>query len=395
MVVNVFLDNDDEKILAGEYGETRQKMMEILVGLGKVFGAGELVPIASAQIAGASYKTIGKWGLEWLKSLDARVAVPSVLNPIGMPRERWEEMGISREFAERQMAVIDAYHRLGVRLECTCTPYYLSITNYGDHLAWSESSAVAYANSVIGARTNREGGPSALAAAIIGKTPKYGLHIFDNRLPQVAVRVEMPEGNAHAGHFGAIGYLAGKEVGNRIPIFLGMRPNRDSMKAMGAAMAATGAVALFHVDGITPEVRVMRQRSRMDVEALETITIEADAIEKLFTDVPVDAVAIGCPHCSAQQLETIASLLQGKKTTKPLYIFAARGVVQANRHAVAAIEQSGAKVFEDTCMVVSPGMDRFRGIMVDSGKAASYIPNMCGSVARIGTLEECIREATA
>jgi predicted aconitase len=387
----MYLDRDDEKILAGEYGETRQKMMEILVGLGKVFGAERLVPIASAQIAGASYKTIGRWGLEWLQNLDARVAVPSILNPIGMPRDRWEEMGISAEFADRQTEVLDAYRRLGIRLECTCTPYYLSITNYGDHLAWSESSAVAYANSVIGARTNREGGPSALAAAMIGKTPEYGLHIWENRMPEIAIRVEEGEGTSpRADHYGAIGYLAGKQVGNRIPIFSGIRPNRDQLKALGAAMAATGAVALFHVDQITPESRTPRFRN----EASETITIERSEIEGVFEEIEVDAVAVGCPHCSSDQLARISELIGGKTTTKPFYIFAARGVIQENRETVAVIERSGARVFEDTCMVVSPGMDRFDAIMVDSGKALAYVPNMCGALARIGTLEECVAEAT-
>jgi predicted aconitase len=387
----MYLDRDDEKILGGEYGETRQKMMEILVALGKVFGAERLVPIASAQIAGASYKTIGRWGLEWLQSLDARVAVPSILNPIGMPRDRWEEMGISAEFAERQTEVLDAYRRLGVRLECTCTPYYLSITSYGDHLAWSESSAVAYANSVIGARTNREGGPSALAAAMIGKTPEYGLHIWENRMPQIAIRVEGEEdASPRADHYGAIGYLAGKQVGNRIPIFSGIRPNRDQLKALGAAMAATGAVALFHVDRITPESRTPRFRN----EATETITIERSEIEGVFEEIEVDAVAVGCPHCSGDQLVRISELIRGRTTTKPFYIFAARGVIRENRETVAVIERSGARVFEDTCMVVSPGMDRFDAIMVDSGKALAYVPNMCGALARIGTLEECVAEAT-
>jgi predicted aconitase len=385
------LDRDDERILEGEYGETRRKMMEILVALGKVFGAERLVPIASAQIAGASYKTIGRWGLEWLRSLDARVAVPAILNPIGMPRERWEEMGIDPGFADRQIEVLDAYRRLGVRLECTCTPYYLSITHYGDHLAWSESSAVAYANSVIGARTNREGGPSALAAAMIGKTPEYGLHLWENRMPQVTIRVEGAGGGTRrADHFGAIGYLAGRLVGNRIPLFSGIRPNRDQLKALGAAMAATGAVALFHVDQITPESRT----PRFHRETGETITIEQDEIEGVFTEIGVDAVAVGCPHCSGDQLFRIAELLRGKKTKKPFYIFAARGVIQAHREVVAAIEKTGARVFGDTCMVVSPGMDRFDAIMVDSGKALAYVPNMCGALARIGTLEECVTEAT-
>ena len=178
-----------EAILAGESGETRQQMMEILLALGKVFSAERLVPIRSAQVSGASYKTIGKAGLEWLTLLNARVSVPTVLNPVGMDRVRWREMDISRDFAKKQEEVINAYAGLGVKLECTCTPYYIYQTRFGDHLAWSESSAVAYANSVIGARPNREGGPSALAAAIIGKTHEYGVELVEERKPQIVVRI--------------------------------------------------------------------------------------------------------------------------------------------------------------------------------------------------------------
>jgi len=390
----MYLDKEDEKILSGEYGETRRNMMEILVALGKIFDAEKLVQIRSAQVSGASYKTIGKWGLKWISSLDARVAVPSVLNPIGMPRDRWEEMGISREFAGKQNEVINAYRRLGIKLECTCTPYYLNNIDFGDHIAWSESSAVVYSNSVIGARTNREGGPSALAAAIIGKTPYYGLHIVENRRPSVIVEVESGSG-IHSSHYGAIGYLAGKEVGNRIPIFTGIRPNRDQLKALGAAMAASGAVALYHVEGITPEARGVSGIFKSDKGNMETILVEQSAIDELFTDMDVEAVALGCPHCSPAELEMLAGLLNGKTTTKPFYIFAARGVIEANHEVVVKIEISGAKVFADTCMVVSPGMDRFNSIMVNSGKALAYVPNMCEAKARIGTMEECVDVATS
>ncbi len=386
----MYLDNDDEKVLAGEFGETRQKMMEILVALGGVYDAERLVPIASAQVSGASYKTIGRWGLAWLQSLNARVAVPTVLNPIGMPQEGWREFGIAEEFASRQTEVIEAYRRLGIRLECTCTPYYLRITEYGEHLAWSESSAVAYANSVLGARTNREGGPSALAAAIVGKTPYYGLHIVANRRPQVVVEVESGTG-PRADHWGAIGHVAGKKVGNRIPIFQGIRPGRDHLKALGAAMAATGAVALFHVDKITPEARVFS----FDTADLDRVTVSEDEVEALFTENDVEAVAVGCPHCSADELRELADLLAGKTTTKPFYIFAAHGVAQENSDLVAAIERSGARVIPDTCMVVSPRMDEFASIMVDSGKALAYVPGMCGALARIGTRKECVEVATS
>ncbi len=385
------LDRDDERILAGEQGVTRQKMLELLVALGKVFGAETLVPIKSAQVSGASYKTIGKYGLEWLNSLDARAVVPAVLNPIGMPRTRWQEMGVDPDFAEKQQAVVAAYARLGITLECTCTPYYLRETSFGDHLAWSESSAVSYANSVIGARTNREGGPGALAAALVGKTPCYGLHLGRNRKPQVVIDVQVATRDWTAADYGALGYHAGKLVGNRIPYFTGIRPEPDQLKALGAAMAATGAVALYHVEEVTPEAR----KNRFSLTGLEKIAVERKEIAAIFREVPVDAVALGCPHCSPEELGTIARLLAGKQVNLPLYVFASQGVINASRKAVETIEKSGAKVYADTCMVVSPVMERYRGIMVNSGKALAYVPDMCGGIARIGTTEECVIVATA
>ena len=390
MVAGITLDLEDERILAGEQGETRQKMLELLVALGKVFGAERLVPIKSAQVSGASYKTIGKYGLEWLSSLDAKAVVPAVLNPIGMPRGRWEEMGIDPDFAEKQQAVVAAYERLGVRLDCTCTPYYLYETRYGDHLAWSESSAVSYANSVLGARTNREGGPSALAAALVGKTPCYGLHLDKNRVPQLVIDVHADTSGWGIAEYGALGFHAGKLVGNRIPYFRGIRPEPDQLKAIGAAMAATGAVALYHVEGITPEA----QKHRYDLSGTESIPVEAAEIARVFSEIPVDAVAVGCPHCSPAELAEIARLLIGKVVTKPLYIFAAQGVIERNARVVDSIEKSGARVFADTCMVVSPAMEQYRSIMVNSGKALAYVPNMCGGQARIGTIADCIRVAT-
>jgi predicted aconitase len=387
----MYLDPEEEKMLAGEKGETRQKMLELLVALGKVFGAERLVRIRSAQVSGASYKTIGEYGLAWLSSLDARAVVPAVLNPIGMPRGRWQEMGIEPAFAVRQQAVIAAYERLGVNLECTCTPYYLYETSFGDHLAWSESSAVSYANSVIGARTNREGGPGALAAAMVGKTPCYGLHLEKNRTPDVVIEVKSDEKDWGIARYGALGYHTGKLVGNKIPYFRGITPDHDQLKALGAAMAATGAVALYHVNDVTPEAR----KNQYNLSGLEVIRIEPSEIDRLFTDIPVDAVAVGCPHCSPAELVDIARLLKGKTVTKPLYVFAAQGVIDNNIMTVNAIEKSGARVFADTCMVVSPVMERYPAIMVNSGKALAYVPDMCGAVARIGSIEECVAVATS
>jgi hypothetical protein len=251
---------------------------------------------------------------------------------------------------------------------------------------------VVYANSVIGARTNREGGPGALAAAIIGKTPEYGLHLITNRKPQVAISID-GSGSLEKKEelYGAIGYLAGKRIGNRIPLITGIRPKRDSLKALGAAMAATGAVSLFHVEGFTPEARIFKYATA----GLEEITIEGTEVAALFKDMEIDAVAIGCPHCSPVELEEIAGLLQGKKVKKPLFIFSSQQVLRANPELVEKITRSGAKVVPDTCMVVSPFMERYQSIMVDSGKAFAYVPDMCGAVARLGTRKECINTAVS
>jgi predicted aconitase len=180
-------------------------------------------------------------------------------------------------------------------------------------------------------------------------------------------------------------------VGNRIPYFRGIRPDRDQLKGLGAAMAATGAVALFHVEGVTPEAT-----DPAEVPAgLETISVEAAEIERLFTDIPVEAVAVGCPHCSPAELEELARLLAGKLVTMPFYVFASQGVIDANQRTVDQIEKSGARVFADTCMVVSPVMERYGTIMVNSGKALAYVPNMCGAVARMGTIGDCVAVGTS
>ena len=156
-------------------------------------------------------------------------------------------------------------------------------------------------------------------------------------------------------------------------------------------MAATGAVALYHVDNITPEAK----KTGYDLSGLEVISVESSEIDGLFTRIQVDAVAVGCPHCSPAELIRIAGLLEGKTVTRPFYVFAAQGVIDKNLETVSRIERSGARVFADTCMVVSPVMERYPAIMVNSGKALAYVPDMCGAIARIGSIQECVEVATS
>ncbi|KAF5424770.1 MAG: hypothetical protein C5S44_01060, partial [Candidatus Methanocomedens sp.] len=371
-------------------GPTLKKAMEILTTLGDIYGADSLIPVKSAQIAGVSYKTIGDAGLEWISDLEGTVVVPSILNPAGMDLERWQEMGVDAEFASKQASIIEAYRRLGVRCECTCTPYYIDkeLAAFGDHLAWSESSAISYANSVIGARTNREGGPSALSAALIGKTANYGYHLDENRVPTIGFEVDCKLTGAD---YGALGCLAGAEAGSGVPMFrLRSKPSDIELKALGAAMAASGAVALYHVEGVTPE-------SGHQEFPDETIIIERRQIDDLFDEGcgkecgnEPDLVALGCPHYSASELEEAARLLEDHTPAKEVWICTSRRVRDANPGLVRRIEDSGAKVFVDTCMVVSPATDRFGCVLTDSGKAFKYVPNLCGVGARIAHINECL-----
>ncbi|NJD78048.1 MAG: DUF521 domain-containing protein [Candidatus Methanoperedens sp.] len=384
----MYLTPEEEKILKGERGATYQKAIEILAALGDIYDADRLIPIKSAQIAGVSYKTIGEAGLEWISDLKGKVAVPSILNPAGMDRGCWKEMGISRDFAAKQEKIILAYEALGVKAECSCTPYAIfdNLAGSGDHVAWSESSAISYANSVIGARTNREGGPGALSAALIGKTPNYGFHLDENRQPDVLVTVES---KLHDSDYGALGYIVGAMVGDKVPFFkLRSIPSKDELKSLGAAMAASGAVALYHVSGATPEAG----KYEMPVE---NITIEDWQIKEIYSKEKPDLIAFGCPHASVDELENLARLLNGKRVKKEVWVCTSRSIKDKYPLLIKRIERSGAKVFCDTCMVVSPASERFKCMMVNSGKAHKYVPNLCGSKSIMATTEDCIAEAVS
>ncbi|MGB9837309.1 aconitase X catalytic domain-containing protein [Methanothermobacter sp.] len=379
----MYLDGIEEKMYDGEFGETIQKSMEILVALGDIYGAERMVNISSAQISGVSYKTIGDAGLEYLEDLSdggARVRVQSTLNPAGMDLERWREMGFSEEFATRQLRIVEAYSSMDVINTCTCTPYLIgNVPLRGSHIAWSESSAVSYANSVLGARTNREGGPGALAAAICGRTPEYGYHLDENRKATLLVDVECDLSGAD---YGALGYIAGRIAGEGVPYFkLRGLPSPEDLKALGAAMASSGAVALYHVEGITPEYRDVSME-----EVDDRIMVDADGIsearEELSTtsDDP-DLICLGCPHCSLDEIRRIAFLVGKKGTDCDLWVCTSAAIKSAADRMgyTDVIEAAGGMVVSDTCMVVAPVEELgYEVLGVDSAKAATYVPGMCG-----------------
>jgi predicted aconitase len=374
----MYLTPEENKMLAGTKGRATQKAMQILVALGNIYRAERMIPVSSVQIAGVSYDNLGEAGLQFLSEMadgGGKVQVLTSLNPAGMDIENWAALGIPPEFAEKQLRVLEVFSRMGVPATCTCTPYLTdNIPKYGEHLAWSESSAVCYANSIIGARTNREGGPSALAAALTGRTPEYGLHLAENRHPAITFKVDarVVENN----DFGALGKVIGEkiEASKAIPYIRGITSaTLENLKSFCASLATFGGAALFHMRGITPEAALFtppEEQSTITQSDLET------AIHSLndATDAEVDFVSLGCPHLSIQEIARISHLLEGRQVKKEFWITTARPTKQiADRLGYTRIiEEAGAKFAADTCCVVAPIQGRFTALATDSAKACYY-----------------------
>jgi hypothetical protein len=390
------LTKEEEAMFVGERGEGIQKAMEIVVALGKIYNAEKLVQVKSVQVSGVSYKNLGDAGIEFLEEWakkGGKISVKTTLNPAGMDLENWKKLGFKEEFARKQLRVIDAFKKMGISPVCTCTPYLIgNLPRFGEHIAWGESSAVAFANSVIGARTNREGGPSALASAICGRTACYGFHLNENRKADFVFNVNCDVKDFS--DFGALGNMIGKIVKNRVPYVIGINnDNQDNLKVLGASMAASGAVALFHLGNITPETKI----KNMINELAEKITIESleDGYNSLNSDVDeIDFVSIGCPHASLEEIKKIAKLVNGKKLKAELWITTSKYTSEKARDDVKTIELSGGKVLNDTCLVVAPVEDfGFKNLATNSGKAAFYAPTHSKLNVRFGSLEKCINAA--
>jgi hypothetical protein len=393
------LTNAEERILSGENGEVMERMFRLLVQLGEIYGADRMIPVGSAQVAGVSYKSIGDPGVEFLEDYaakDAKVKIVTFLNPAGMDIEDWQKLNVPQGFAEMQLRIMNAFKKMGIVVSATCTPYLAgNLPRFREHIAWSESSAISFSNSVIGARTNREGGPSALAAALCAVTPNYGLHLDENRKPQVLVEVDaMLQDSAD---FGALGYVVGKLVKNRIPYFKGIKDaDTDQLKALGAAMASSGAVALYHIEELTPEAHLMETKG---LEKLSVSNKDVDeTFSKLTTGKEPDIVILGCPHSSLREIMTVSRKLEGKKLKKPLWVCTSRMVKEAaNRMGFTkTIEAAGGKVVADTCMVVAPIEDMgYKTTAVNSGKAANYLPGFCKQNVVFGRLDTILERVTA
>jgi predicted aconitase len=372
------LTPEENEMLFGSQGQATQKAMQILVALGDIYGAERMIQVSSVQIAGVSFDNLGEAGLQFLSAMadgGGRARVLTTLNPAGMDIENWRALGIQPDFAEKQQRVLEAFSRMGVTTTCTCTPYLIgNLPHFAEHISWSESSAVCYANSVIGARTNREGGPSALASALTGLTPEYGFHLSENRTPSLTIQVTAQL--AENSDFGALGKVIGEQIqaSKAIPYIQGVqKATLENLKSFCASLATYGGAALFHMQGITPEAALFSP-------PIEWVDITQGEVETAIhslnnaSEDEVDFISLGCPHLSIYEIEHISRLLDGRQVKKEFWITTARTTKQiADRMGYTRIiEAAGAKFAADTCCVVAPIQGRFTAMATDSAKACYY-----------------------
>jgi predicted aconitase len=383
--------------------------MRIVAESASLLGAPRLIPIASAHIDGALYHgDSGTLFAERLVEGGAQVAVRSTLNVgaldlMGCSRVRLEEP--QRSMARRMM---EAYRKLGCEQSWTCAPYQAGHRPaFGSDVAWGESNAVVFCNSVLGARTNRYGDFLDIACAISGRAPDYGLHLKENRRATLVFDVSAlpPEFLASEIAWPVLGSLYGREVGNAVGVVTGIprNPGEDALKAFGAAAASSGAVGLFHIDGVTPEApdaETTLGGITAEITILVTAAMVTSAQARLSTagnTERIDAVAIGSPHLSLDEFGALQRLMAGRRLAVPIHACTGRHVLaELDRNGQRkALEALGVVIVTDTCVVVTPILPDSAGgvLMTNSGKFAHYAPGNTGYAVLYGSLADCVESA--
>ena len=407
----MYLTDEEQKMLNGEMGESVKKAMEILVALGESFGAKRMVKVKSTHMAGSSVVVAGDAGTKFVEDIQkkgGKFVTNVTTNPTAIDPDQWQEIGIDEEDFKLQTRLTNAYAKMGANTCNTCIPYLVgNLPRFGEHLAWGESSAVVFANSVCGARTNREGGPSALAAALTGRVPEYGFHLKENRYGklQVDIQTELRDMT----DYGTLGYFVGKIANQDTPVFTGMpeNPSLDELKALSAGLAALGAVSMFHAVGITPEAATLEEAfggknpEKVIVFGDEEKKQAEAELNKEPSDL-VDWVLIGCPNASVEEIAGVANALEGKKVhpNVTLWVTTAGSMyAMAERNGyIKTIEEAGGIIVRETCpflarsRTIAPKKG-FKTLTTNSAKMAYYAPGQFGLPAHYGNLERVMQAA--
>src|SRR5215203_3455986 len=347
-LTSLHLTPEERSLVAGEEGEAVQIAMRILARVAPLYGATSLLPITKAHIDGCIYE--GEAGLEFAERLarsGAKVRVPTSLNVISLDRQSWQSHGLDPEYAAKARRLGQAYLDMGAIPSFTCAPYQTEMApSFGEQIAWSESNAVAYANSVIGARTNRYGDYLDACCAITGRAPAAGLHLDEHRRGQVLVRLRGISRTLQErdDFYPVLGYLLGSAVSNGVPVVEGLeaRPTEDQLKALAAAAASSGAIALFHLVGITPEAPTTAeacggQRASRTIEVtLDDLRAARESLTTTKIAGPVDVIAFGSPHCSLAECRHLQALMAGRRKADGVEVF-----ITTSRAVKSILERSG------------------------------------------------------
>ncbi|MFC1592774.1 aconitase X [Candidatus Omnitrophota bacterium] len=409
----MLLTKHETEALEGKFGRPVQKSMEILLGLGECYEAERMISVTSTHIL-ASPGIILKGGIQYMQELadmGGKFVTFTTTNPSAIDPRLYNntEIGISEESFSEQMGLTKALVQMGVFLSNTCTPFLVGhVPRFGQHIAWSESSAVVFANSVLGARTNREGAPGSIAAALTGKVPAYGYHLDQNRYGELEISVNTELNHFH--DYGTLGWFVGKVAGDRVPVLTGITPSVswDELKLLGAAAATSGGVALYHVVGVTPEAptkeaafgnNMSKDWPRFEFREKQLRETE-ESISKA-NEKEVQLVVLGCPHASIAEIRDIARLLSNKKLRPgvQLWISTPRIITTyaENMGYIKKIEESGARVISDVCpLAVSKELLYKYGPRVaatNSAKLAHYMAPIQGRFLHYGSIERCVEAA--
>lgn len=408
--VALTLSEEDRAMLAGDHGEATALAMRIVVRMAAIQRAPKLIDIAHVHVGGSIYTGRGSLAvMERLVELGAKVRVPTTLNAISVDRIRGVEAGVDAGFAANAERLATALEAMGARATFTCTPYvYPDGPILGEDILWAESNAIAYANSVIGARTNRHGDFMDICAAITGRVPYSGLHLPENRYGEVLIRVPRVE-HPDTSFFTALGYLVGKHAGNDVPVIDGVAgtPSLDALKAFSATVATSGSVGLFHLVGVTPEAPTLDAAfaGREPGRAVEVTHGDLLAVWRQLSSGEgerLQLVVMGSPHATLGDFEELALLVAGQQRHPDVdvLITTSRFVEEAARARgwVEAIEQFGARISTDRCLcmlneqMLPPGTE---AVMTNSGKFAHYGPGLVRRGVYFGSTSDCVESAVA
>lgn len=385
--------------------------MEIVVEMAETLGAHELIDVDSVHVDGCL--AVGQASLDFPELLvanDGRVTVPTTLNVSSLDLlhpDISERDAETRSLARR---IMDAYVALGCRPTWTCAPYLLpERPSFGSHIAWAESNAIVFANSVLGARTNRYGDFFDICAGLTGRVPLVGLHVTENRRARAVFRIRGLSDRLLASEtlYPTLGYVVGDMTGTLVPAVVGLPENvgEDQLKALGAAAASSGAVALFHVIGVTPEAPTLDMALGGVAPALEVdVTLDAlvaarDALSSRRVG-PLTAVSVGTPHFSIGEFAELRRLLGDRRVHDGIRLYASTGrqthaeLTERSWHT--ELEALGVTIVTDTCTYVRPFFDMGQGtVMTNSAKWAYYAPMTIGVDVTFGSLAECVESAVA